>query len=121
MIFFLFLLKTLIVGKRYNHLSEAVLTSTHNLRFGAKIRRNVYPCKPKFHYIKVGCKGYKSHGHVFLMLLITSDFSIRLMLFTSELQTPITFLFVNENVKCGYSFALLELDESFGTKVIHVC
>ena len=31
---------------------------------------------------------------------ITSDFSIHLMLFTSELQTPIAFLFVNENIKC---------------------
>ena len=37
--------------------SEAVLTSTHNLCFGAKIRKNVYPCKPQFYYIKVGCKG----------------------------------------------------------------
>ena len=36
---------------------EAVLTSTHNLCFGAKIRKNVYPCKPHFYYIKVGCKG----------------------------------------------------------------
>ena len=38
---------------------EAVLTSTHNLCFGAKIRKNVYPCKPQFHYmyIKVRCKG----------------------------------------------------------------
>ena len=44
--FFLFLLKT-----------EAVLTSTHNLCFRAKIRKNVYPCKPQFYYIKVGCKG----------------------------------------------------------------
>ena len=31
-----------------------VLTSTHNLCFGEK---NVYPCKPQFYYIKVGCKG----------------------------------------------------------------
>ena len=57
MIFFLFLLKTWIVGSRYNRLSEAVLTSTHNLCFGAKIRKKVYPCKPQFYYIKVGCKG----------------------------------------------------------------
>ena len=27
--------------------------STHNLCF----RVNVYPCKPQFYYIKVGCKG----------------------------------------------------------------
>ena len=24
---------------------------------------------------------------------------------TSELQTPITFLFVNKNIKCGYAFS----------------
>ena len=37
--------------------SEAVLTSTHNLCFRAKVRKNEYPCKPQFYYIKVGCKG----------------------------------------------------------------
>ena len=37
--------------------NEAVLLSTHNLRFRAKIRKNVYPCKPHFYYIKVGCEG----------------------------------------------------------------
>ena len=36
---------------------EAVLTSSHNLCFGAKIRKKVYPCKPQFYYIKVGSKG----------------------------------------------------------------
>ena len=25
--------------------------------FKSKIRKNVYPCKPQFYYIKVGCKG----------------------------------------------------------------
>ena len=34
----------------------AVLTSTHTLCFRAKIRKNEYPCKPQFYYIKVGCK-----------------------------------------------------------------
>ena len=38
--------------------NEAVLKSTHNLCFNAKLRKkNVYPCKPQFYYIKVGCKG----------------------------------------------------------------
>ena len=32
---------------------------------------------------------------------ITSDFSIHLMQLTSKVQTPITFLFVNKNIKCG--------------------
>ena len=31
--------------------------STHNLCFRAKIRKNEYPCKPQFYYIKVECKG----------------------------------------------------------------
>ena len=31
--------------------------STHNLCFGVKIRKKVYPCKPQFYFIKVGCKG----------------------------------------------------------------
>ena len=32
--------------------------STHNLCFRAKKKENnVYPCKPQFYYIKVGCKG----------------------------------------------------------------
>ena len=48
---------------------------------------------------------YFTVAFFFSFFLITSDFSIRLMLFTSELQTPITFLFVNENIKCGYSFS----------------
>ena len=36
---------------------------------------------------------------------ITSDFSIDLLQCTSELQTRITFLFVNENIKFGYAFS----------------
>ena len=31
---------------------------------------------------------------------ITSDFSIHLMQLTSKVQTPITFLRVNKNIKC---------------------
>ena len=38
-------------------LEPAVLTSTHNQCFGAKIRKNVYPFKPQFYCIKVACKG----------------------------------------------------------------
>ena len=36
---------------------------------------------------------------------ITSDFSIDSLQRTSELQTPITFLFVGKNIKCGYAFS----------------
>ena len=38
-------------------LNEAVLMSTHNLCFGSKIRKKVYPCIPQFYYIKVGYRG----------------------------------------------------------------
>ena len=36
---------------------EAVITNTHDLCFRAKIRKNIYPCKPQFYNIKVGCMG----------------------------------------------------------------
>ena len=45
------------MGTRKNRLVEAVLTSTHNLCFGAKIRKIGIPCIPQFCYIKVGFKG----------------------------------------------------------------
>ena len=41
--------------------------STHNLCFRAKVRKNTYPCKPQFYYMKVGCKGYTLDAHVILM------------------------------------------------------
>ena len=40
---------------------------------------------------------------------------------TSELQTPITFFFVNDNIKCEYAFSSLERDECYGTNIIWVC
>ena len=36
---------------------EAVLMSTHNLCFRAKIRKHLYHCKPQFDHKKVGSKG----------------------------------------------------------------
>ena len=47
--------------------------------------------------------------------------SIDLLQCTSELQTHITFLFVNENIKCGYAFSRLEHEKYFGTKIIWLC
>ena len=57
MIFFLFLLKTLIVDTCKNRPTGAVLTSTHNLCIRAKIRKMCKPFKPQFFYAKVGCYG----------------------------------------------------------------
>ena len=63
MIDFFFSRKTLIVVS-----NEAVLTSTHNLCFRAKLRKNVYPGKPQCFYIKWGVRGSLLHGHVFVMV-----------------------------------------------------
>ena len=57
------------MGTRQNRIGEAVLTSTHNLCFRAKIRKNEHPCKPQFYYIKVGGRGCLLHGHVIMMKL----------------------------------------------------
>ena len=51
-------------------LSEAVLTSTNNLRFEAKIRKVMYtPVNPIFLYKKWGVRGSSFHGHVCMMVL----------------------------------------------------
>ena len=42
------------------------------------------------------------------------------MCLTSEVKTPITPLFMNENIQCGYSFSYLERKEQCGTKIICV-
>ena len=36
-------------------------------------KNNVYPCKPKFYYIKVGFKVSTLYWHVFVMTLAFSD------------------------------------------------
>ena len=47
----------------------AVLTSTHNLCFGSKIRKNRYtPVNPNFAMYKWGSSGFTCHRHVFLMI-----------------------------------------------------
>ena len=48
-------------------LGEAVLTSTHNLCFGAKIRKIGIPLQTPVLLYKSGVRGYSLHGHVFLM------------------------------------------------------
>ena len=52
---------------------EAVLTSTHNLCFGPKIRKIGIPQHtPSLTIQKCGLRGYPLHGHVFLMTQIFS-------------------------------------------------
>ena len=49
--------------------AKAVLTSNHNLCFGAKIRKIGKPLHTQvFLYKKWGIMGYTLHGHVFLMI-----------------------------------------------------
>ena len=54
-------------------MNETVLMSTHNLCFGSKIRKNIYPCIPKFYYIKVEFWGDIFYGHVFMLQLIEQN------------------------------------------------
>ena len=69
--FFLCLLKTFIVGARRG---EAVLTSTHNLCFRAKIGKKMYtPVNPNFTVYKWDVRGYESHGHVIMMAYNLAD------------------------------------------------
>ena len=57
----IFLLKTLIVGTCYKRVAKAVLTSTHNLCFGSKIKKiGIELLTPVLLY-----KGYTFHGQVF--------------------------------------------------------
>ena len=60
LIFFLFLLKTYIVG---------TLISTQNLCFGAKLRKIGIPLHTPVFLYKSGVQwGYTLHGHVFVMI-----------------------------------------------------
>ena len=59
---FLFLLQTELVGSSENHVSEGVITSTHNLCFRAKKKKNVYP---SFSILKWGARGLRLHVLVF--------------------------------------------------------
>ena len=60
------------MGIRKNRLAEAVLTSTHNLCFGAKIRKIGIPLHtPVLLYYSGFQGGYTLHGQVFLMIDVT--------------------------------------------------
>ena len=55
------------------------------------------------HCLKSYAAAHMISAYIFTVafFFITSDFSIHLMHFTSEIQTLITFLFVSKNIKCG--------------------
>ena len=65
-----------------------------------KYRKLLMKCNVYFIFIYLHSTGVKIY-----IFLITSDISIDLLQCTSELQTPITFFFVNENMKCRYAFS----------------
>ena len=61
------------MGTRENRLSEAVLTSTHNLCFLAEIRKIMYtPVNPSFTIQKWGLRRSKLYKHVFVMFGIVA-------------------------------------------------
>ena len=62
---------------------EALLTSIHNLCFGAKIRKIGIPCIPQFCYIKVGFKGvYISRCFPDEYVNTTFDAAVKVLWFT---------------------------------------
>ena len=57
--------------------AEAVLTCTHNLCFGAKIRKIGIPLQTPVLLYKSGVQwGYTLHGHVFLMKMAYFKYDI---------------------------------------------
>ena len=65
MIFFLIFAQNIDCG--YTLETDAVLTSTHDLCFLGKIRKNVNPVNPYFTILKWGVRGYTLRGHVIVM------------------------------------------------------
>ena len=51
--------------------SKALVTSTHNLCFKAKRRKNIYPCKPQFYYTQ------RTNGPVNALLISGPSISIK--------------------------------------------
>ena len=76
------------MGTRSNRLSEAVITSTHNVCFGAKIRKVGIP----LHTMKVGYKGLnitrKCYPDVFFFLIVAllCSYMSMLLLVTQKLR-----------------------------------
>ena len=74
------------------HVRTASL-STHNRCFRAKIRKNEYPCKPQFSYIKVGCKGVyitRTCWHDYFLAFVAGSFRVagENYLFERDLSGP---------------------------------
>ena len=68
--FFLFLLQNIDCGYSLEPPQQAVLTSTHNLCFGAKIRKNIKLFLQKIFNFYNYRKNYNLHGRVFVMQTI---------------------------------------------------
>ena len=59
------------VGTRKNRLIEAVLASTRNLCFRAKMKKSYTPVNPSFTIYEWGVSGSTLHGHVCMKRLGT--------------------------------------------------
>ena len=81
----------------------------------------------RFFWIEISCVLVEKIRKVnfILYLAVNSlehffELQLSFMNFTSELQTHIPFILMNENIKCGYAFSLLERDKYLDTKIIRV-
>ena len=55
------------------------------------------------------------------MKSVFDDWDVGLCNSNSKVQTSIAHLFVNKNIKCGYTFSWLEQKEHFGTNLLCLC
>ena len=78
---------------------EAVLSSTHNLCVGAKIRKLCIPLLPPVLLYKIWIRGYTLHGHIFVMLdiLVAAPVAGWLRSLTSVL------LIIRSSHRCGFA------------------
>ena len=79
--------KTLIF---FLHISAQNIDCGYSLeppRLEQKWENNIYPCKPQFYYIKVGLRGSKLYGHVFVMCNSWTSLNVELLFPNIKLLT----------------------------------
>ena len=57
----------------YSNILKIFFSDKNSDNFHISAQNNVYPCKPQFHYIKVGFEGSKLYRHVFVMIALIQN------------------------------------------------
>ena len=86
--------------------------STHNLCFGTKIKKKVYPCQPQFCYIKVGFKGVYIARTRFPDVIYGFGFLYLIVLFAGPSSLVVSLLYIRsilEKKACGTIISTISL------------